>query len=417
MTKSVIIWIVAAGCCLGGLIAAALAPVGSQSVHPNRSAPSDKRSVNREPSTRPASITESVSQSAPLLVDAPAAPPAEMAWIPGGQFRMGSDPPPPDNPLRIKADEVPAHDVELDGFWMDEHEVTNRQFDEFARMTGYVTFAEKEPTPEELARGGMDLDLAKRSELKPGSICFNAQFNRRAIQLRDQKVPFWEVEVWKYVDGANWRHPDGPDSDIKDRMDHPVVHLSWEDAVAYCQWAGKQLPTEAQWEYASRGGRDSARYPWGDEREPNGQYQCNYWQGVFPNERLTLDGFEGTAPVKSFSPNGYGLYDTSGNVWEWCADYYNDGYYAVSPRRNPTGPSISHDAREPNIIKRVIRGGSFLCNVNSCTGYRCSSRMGAEFNSGTFHTGFRGVVNASRYDQYDKAQQRIAKWRTAEQIP
>ncbi len=296
---------------------------------------------------------------------------------------------------------------------MDATEVTNRQFDEFVRMTKYVTFAEKEVTADDLVASGIDRKRAAGKSIKPGSMCFNPEISGKALVLQKEKVPLWEYEVWKYVDGANWRQPDGPGSTIADRMDHPVVHVSWEDAVAFCRWAGKELPTEAQFEYATRGGRENTRYPWGDDRDPEGKYQCNYWQGVFPAQRLNLDGFQGTSPARSFPPNGYGIYDMAGNVWEWCADYFDDNYYAVSPRRNPPGPFASHDSREPHIIKRVTRGGSFLCNVNSCTGYRCSARMAAEFNSGTFHTGFRGVVNPSRRAEYEAAQARIAEWRKA----
>jgi len=406
MAKSPLIWVVATVACAGLVAAAVLAPVGS------RSRP---KTVEAEP---PEEKPATESQAPPLIVDAPAPSPPGMAWIPGGEFRMGSDPiESPENPDRIKVDELPAHDVELDGFWMDETEVTNRQFDEFVRMTGYVTFAEKEPTPEELARSGVDIALLKDKQIKPGSMCFNPGFSRKALKLQEEKAPLWEYEVWQYVDGANWRHPDGPDSNIDDRMDHPVVHVSWEDAVAYCRWAGEDLPTEAQWEYAARGGKQNSRYPWGDEREPDGKYQCNYWQGAFPAERLNLDGFQGSSPAKSFAPNGYGLYDLSGNVWEWCADFFDENYYSNSPKRNPPGPAASFDSREPDIIKRVTRGGSFLCNVNSCTGYRCSARMGAEFNSGTFHTGFRAVVNPGRRAAFDAAQAKIAEWRKTNAAP
>lgn len=406
MAKNPLIWLAAALVCAGLVTAAVLAPVGRSPRSQPTVADNPKSSGPAEPA------------SPPLIVDPPAAAPSGMVWIPGGEFRMGSDPiTDPENPDRIKRDEVPAHDVELDGYWMDETEVTNRQFDEFARMTGHVTFAEKAPTPEELARSGIAIELLKDKQLKPGSMCFNPGFNRKALQLQHEQAPLWEYEVWQYVDGANWRHPDGPDSTIADRLDHPVVHVSWEDAVAYCRWAGKELPTEAQWEYASRGGRKDTLYPWGNEREPDGKYQCNYWQGAFPAERLNLDGFQASSPGKSFPPNGYGLYDMSGNVWEWCADYFHENYYANSPRRNPPGPDSSFDAREPDIIKRVTRGGSFLCNVNSCTGYRCSARMGAEFNSGTFHTGFRAVVNPAKRAEFEAAQARIAEWREKQPQP
>jgi formylglycine-generating enzyme len=384
MSKSGLAWLIVGASCASLVAAAVFVPVGSRSR--GRGGPA-------------------------LVVDEPASTPSGMVWVPGGEFRMGTDLTNPENPDRIKADETPAHDVALDGYWMDAAEVTNRQFDEFVRMTGHVTFAEKEVTADELARSGIDRSLVPDKTLKPGSMCFNPAFSGKALVMQKEQVPLWEYEVWKYVDGADWRHPEGPGSDLQNRMDHPVVHVSWEDAVAYCRWAGTELPTEAQWEYAARGGQKNAKYPWGNEREPGGKYQCNYWQGSFPAERLNLDGHQATSPAKSFPPNGYGLYDTAGNVWEWCADFYDDEYYAVSPRRNPPGSNRSHDAREPEIIKRVTRGGSFLCNTNSCTGYRCSARMGAEFNSGTFHTGFRCVVNPSRRSEYEAAQARIEAWR------
>lgn len=368
--RSITLGILALGVC-GVVVAAALVPTG----------PVESPS----PRTLP-----------PLLVEEPGETPAGMVWVPGGSFVMGTSAyPGPDrpNPDRIKPDEYPAHEVELDGFWIDATEVTNRQFKEFVDATGYVTFAEREPTVEELAASGLDPSLIKPEHLKPASICFNCEFNRNTFR---NDIDRWEYQVWQMVEGANWRHPDGPGSTITDRMDHPVVHVNWDDAMAYCRWAGKRLPTEAEWEYAARGGpHDRGQiYPWGNEREPGGTYMANYWQGVFPTERLNLDGFETTAPVKSFPPNPLGLYDMSGNVWEWCADFYRFDYYANSPRRNPPGPIDSFDPQEPGIIKRVQRGGSFMCNVNSCTGYRCGARMKGEVNSGTFHNGFRCVKDA-----------------------
>ena len=397
--------------CASLLAAAVFAPIdGRRTPTPRKPSPVSENTADQTPAEENSSPPAPAS-APPLIVKEPSATPGGMAWIPGGEFRMGSEALSEENPDRIKPDELPAHDVALDGYWMDATEVTNRQFDEFVRMTNYVTFAEKEVTPEELARSGIDPKFIKKKDIKPGSMCFNPAFSGKAMVLQQEKVPGWEYEVWKYVDGANWRHPDGPESTIEDRMDHPVVHVSWEDAVAYCRWSGKELPTEAQWEYAARGGKANEKYPWGNVREPSKDYLCNYWQGSFPAERLNLDGFQGTAPSKSFPANGYGLYDMSGNVWEWCADYFDDAYYAVSPKRNPQGPAQSHDSREPQIIKRVTRGGSFLCNTNSCTGYRCAARMAAEFNSGTFHTGFRAVVNAGRHADFDKAQTRIEEWR------
>jgi sulfatase modifying factor 1 len=204
----------------------------------------------------------------------------------------------------------------------------------------------------------------------------------------------WPYRLWGYVKGANWAHPSGPDSNIDATLDHPVVHVNWDDANAYAKWAGKRLPTEAEWEYAARGGTEGQAYPWGNEQLPNGKWMHNVWQGEFPYKNENLDGFIESAPVKSFAPNGYGLYDMSGNVWEWCSDWYLPDYYAFSPRKNPQGPDYSNDPNEPGMPKRVQRGGSFMCNVNYCTGYRISARMKGTPDSGLRHTGFRCVKPA-----------------------
>jgi formylglycine-generating enzyme len=337
----------------------------------------------------------------PLIVEEPGPTPAGMVWVPGGAFVMGTDEfprPGQPNSNRIKPDEYPAHEVEVDGFWMDETEVSNRQFKEFVDATGYVTFAERVPTREDFIAAGIDPAVIRDEYLKPGSICFDPEFDPENLRT---DYSGWEYQLWQIVDGANWRHPDGPGSTIEDRMDHPVVHVNWDDAAAYCRWAGKRLPTEAEWEYAARGGpRDAGQlYPWGNVREPDGKYMANYWQGEFPIERVNRDGFETTSPVKSFPPNPLGLYDMSGNVWEWCADFYRHDYYLTSPRRNPQGPADSFDPQEPGLVKRVQRGGSFMCNVNSCTGYRCGARMKGEVTSSTFHNGFRCVKDARRNDE------------------
>lgn len=336
-----------------------------------------------------------------------------MVWVPPGEFEMGSDylPSPDDpNPDRIKPDEYPKHLVGLDGFWMDATPVTNRDFTEFVEMTGYVTFAEQVPTREDFAKSGVDPSLIPDEALKPGSMCFNDKFDRSSLVTEGVG---WEYQVWAVIDGASWRHPNGPDSTIEDRMDHPVVHINWDDAVAYCQWAGKRLPTEAEFEYAARSGGKSIKYFWGNEREPDGKYMCNYWQGEFPTNRLNEDGFQTSSPVKAFAPNELGLYDMGGNVWEWCSDYYHHDYYGVSPRKNPQGPTESFDPREPGLIKRVQRGGSFMCNTNSCTGYRTGARMAGEVMSSSFHNGFRGVVDENMLDEYRKAQEKIVAWRNS----
>lgn len=338
------------------------------------------------PASRSATI------GAPLVVAEPAKTPPGMVWIPGGRFLMGTvEEPGEDNPHRFKADEYPAHDVELDGFWMDETTVTNRQFREFVEMTGHVTFAEKTPTREDFARSGADVARIEDKDLVPGSMCFNCAMDAKDLV---RGMPGWEYQVWQVVPGANWRHPEGPDSMIEDRLDHPVVHVNWDDAVAYCRWAGKRLPTEAEFEYASRGGAAGQLYPWGNDLNPAGKYLCNYWQGEFPTERLNLDGFETTSPVRSFPPNAYGLYDIAGNVWQWCADHYQEGYYAVSPRRNPKGPPTGYDSLDKGIVKRVQRGGSFLCNDSYCSRYRPSARHGCSPDTGMSHVGFRCVKDA-----------------------
>lgn len=285
-------------------------------------------------------------------------------------------------------DEAPPHPVALDGFWMDETEVTNRQFQAFVDATGYVTLPERKPELRSIQPGSGLENIPILDEFnKPGSIC-SLQLDSREDIDPSKGAYSW----WQYLPGANWKHPEGPDSSIDQRMDHPVVHVSWLDAQAYCDWAGKTLPTEAQWEYAARGGREGLFYPWGNERNPNGTWQHNIYQGTFPIEDTAEDGFNRTAPVRSFPANDYGLFDMSGNVWEWCADYYQPDYYTTSPIHNPPGPNSSFDPQEPGIIKRVQRGGSFMCSDQYCIGYRLSARMKGEQDTGAFHTGFRCVL-------------------------
>jgi formylglycine-generating enzyme required for sulfatase activity len=265
-------------------------------------------------------------------------------------------------------DETPPHTATLSGFWMDKNEVTNRQFAMFVSETGYVTVAERVP----LAK---DLPGVAKEDLVPGALVFE------------------KGSGWSYVPGANWRHPEGPRSSIKGRLDHPVVQVCWEDAVAYAKWAGKSLPTEAQFEYAARGGNPKARYAWGlDEMNPK-HPQANCWQGDFPTANDNTDGFLTTAPVRSFTPNGFGLYDMAGNVWEWCQDWYRADAYRNAIERDPTGPASSNDPDEPGVVKRVIRGGSFLCADCYCKGYRLTARMKTSPDTGLCHTGFRCVLN------------------------
>ncbi len=307
--------------------------------------------------------------SGPSTDDTPAPSPAPegMAWIPGGTFWMGSDDP-------MMQDARPWHLVRVDGFWMDRTEVTNAEFARFVEATGYQTVAERPPDPA-LFPG------APKQDLVAGSIVFSPPDHD--VNLDDAYV--W----WKYSPGASWKHPEGAGSTIQGRENHPVVHVCWEDAAAYARWAGKRLPTEAEWEYASRGGLDRQRYTWGNDLQPDGKWLVNNWQGQFPRENSAEDGFAGTAPVGSYPPNGYGLLDMAGNVWEWCADWYRPEYYRYSPAANPTGPDSSYDPHEPNIPKRVQRGGSFMCSDLYCVRYLPGARGKGAPDSAAGHVGFR----------------------------
>jgi formylglycine-generating enzyme required for sulfatase activity len=291
-----------------------------------------------------------------------------MVWIPPGSFLMGSDD-------AATPDALPVHRVTLNGFWIDRTEVTNREFARFAKDTGYVTVAEKTPDSAEFPG-------AAKEDLVAGSLVFTPPVGR--VSLDDFRA--W----WRWVPGANWRHPEGPASDVAERGDHPVAHVCWEDAMAYARWTGKRLPTEAEWEFAARGGLEQKRFVWGDELRPNGNWRVNNWQGAFPAENLAADGYVRTAPVGSFPANGFGLFDMSGNVWEWCSDWYRPGYDPHASE-NPPGPSSSFDPDEPDVPKRVQRGGSFLCSDTYCTRYLAGARGRGEVGSGTSHAGFRCV--------------------------
>ena len=316
-------------------------------------------------------------------VEPPGVKPAGMAWIPGGEFTMGTDD--PEGPPT----ERPAHKVRVDGFWMDITEVSNAQFRAFVDATHYLTTAEK-PVDWESLKKELPPGTPKPSEerLAPGSLVFTEP--GRAVPLDDP------ANWWRWVAGANWRHPEGPGSSIEGKDDHPVVHVSWEDAAAYARWAGKRLPTEAEWEFAARGGLEGRKYAWGDEFEPSGKPMANTWQGPFPEKNTLADGFLRTAPGKTFPPNGYGLFDMVGNVWEWCGDWYRPDAYRLIPAgetpRNPGGPESALDPADPYQPKRVTRGGSFLCSANYCTNYRPAARRGTAVDSGMSHLGFRCVL-------------------------
>lgn len=307
-----------------------------------------------------------------------------MVWISGGEFVMGND------GKEAKADEKPSHQVKLDSFWMDETPVTNRQFKKFVEETGYVTTAEKAPTLEEIMRQVPPGTTPPPPEmLVPASLVFKP--SKGPIPLGNHFV--W----WQWMPGANWKHPLGPDSSIEGKEDHPVVQVSWFDAVAYAEWAGKRLPTEAEWEYAAYGGNKKLKYVWGNEEFSEEKPQANLWQGKFPYQSLKPEGYIGTTPVKSFKANGYGLYDMAGNIWEWCKDLYHAAYYSDEAKKgaslNPQGPLTSYDPAEPYAIKHVHRGGSFLCHPSYCKGYRITARMKTCPDTSLNHLGFRCVLS------------------------
>ncbi|MEO6638562.1 MAG: formylglycine-generating enzyme family protein, partial [Ginsengibacter sp.] len=288
-----------------------------------------------------------------------------MVWIPGGVFEMGGD------NDQASPDEYPKHSLQVSPFYMDITEVTNAEFKKFADATGYVTTAEKKPDWEELKKA-----VPPGTPRPPDSLMVAASLVFKAstgpVHLNDYS------QWWSWTKGADWQHPEGPQSSIKGKDNYPVVQVSWDDAMAYCRWAGKRLPTEAEWEFAARGGLINNIYPWGNEPVNEGKPKANSWEGKFPYLNEKKDGYITTAPVKSYTPNGYGLYDMAGNVWEWCSDWYNADYYKTllgSTSINPKGADKSFDPQDPYTPKRSLRGGSFLCNDTYCSGYRVARRM------------------------------------------
>ena len=307
-------------------------------------------------------------------------PPAKgMRWIAGGAFAMGSD--------DFYPEERPVHRVAVDGFWIDEHPVTVAEFRRFVKATGYVTVAERRPDAAEYPDADAEL-------LVPGSLVFRMADG--PVNLRDARN--W----WAYVPGASWRRPEGPGSTLDGRQRHPVTQVAYEDAAAYAAWAGKQLPTEAEWEYAARGGLEGKTFVWGDEFTPRGRVMANTWQGEFPWQRLGR--FQGTSPIESFPPNGYGLYDMAGNVWEWTSDYFTPGHpeeverpccVPTNPRVDAPERSFAVDRPGAHIPRRVIKGGSHLCAPNYCLRYRPAARQAESVDTSTSHIGFRCVVRVA----------------------
>ncbi len=342
--------------------------------------------VNRTPSAPAADPAAVVGTFTPTVpgAGAPGPAPEGMVWIPGGEFSMGAQDPPDMNDtvgMQATTDSRPVHRVFVDGFWMDATEVTNAQFAKFVNATGYVTVAEKAPRAE-------DFPGAPPENLVAGSVIFSPP--NRPVPLNDH------FQWWAYEKGASWRRPLGAGTTIEGKDTFPVVHIAYEDAVAYATWAGKRLPTEAEWEFAARGGLSGQVFPWGNDFRPGQKWMANSHQGHFPDRDSGEDAHTGIAPVAQFPPNGYGLHDVGGNVWEWVSDWYRHDYYAQlvssgAVARNPQGPPSSFDPSEPGTPKRVHRGGSFLCTDEYCSRYMVGTRGKGDPSTGTNHVGFRLV--------------------------
>lgn len=320
---------------------------------------------------------------------APGAAPEGTVWIPGGEFSMGANDPPDMDNVGMKAtlDARPIHRVYVDGFYMDKTDVTNAQFAKFVKATGYVTVAERIPRAE-------DFPGAPPENLVAGGVVFSPP--NHPVPLNNH------FQWWSYVRGANWRHPTGPNSGIRGKENYPVVQVAYDDAVAYATWAGKRLPTEAEWEFAARGGQTGKPFVWGDEFRPHGKWMANTYQGHFPDTDTSEDGFRGTSPVRHYPANPYGLYDMAGNVWQWTSDWYRPDYYGTlaangAVARNPQGPVHPFDPTEPTEPKKVHRGGSFLCTDQYCSRYIVGTRGKGEVSTGTNHLGFRCVMTREQW--------------------
>ncbi len=368
---------------------AASPDAASTAPSPNASAMPDMTAVSSTNSMAPmaGSKPQSKSMFGPTVPNPGPAPkilPKGMVWIPGGEFSMGANDPPDMDDVGMKAtrDARPVHRVYVDSFFMDQTDVTNAEFARFVKATGYVTVAERKPKAE-------DFPGAPPENLVAGSVVFAPP---------DHPVPLDNfLQWWTYVPGANWRHPLGPSSDIKGKDNYPVVQIAYEDALAYAKWANKRLPTEAEWEFAARGGLAGKPFVWGDDFRPSGKWMANTHQGHFPDKDTGADGHIGIAPVNAYPPNGYGLYDMAGNVWQWTSDWYRPDYYqtlATGVARNPHGPESALDPEEPTEPKKVHRGGSFLCTDQYCSRYIVGTRGKGEVSTGTNHLGFRCVRDA-----------------------
>jgi formylglycine-generating enzyme len=374
-------WLLVLGLVAGG----ALALYAWRTYSPGANVPSQQAvAASPEPSATAATdFVQTVANVGPV----PGPAPAGMVWIPGGEFSMGSHVESESMCAvpGLTRDALPVHRVQVDGFWMDATELTNEDFAKFVKATGYVTIAERTPTAEEFPG-------APPENLVAGSTVFTP--TPAAVTLNDH------FQWWRYQKGANWRQPEGPGSSIANRGKYPVVQIAYDDAVAYATWAGKRLPTEAEWEFAARGGLTGKLFAWGDAFREGDKAMANTYQGTFPVKDTGRDGFTGLAPVASFAPNGYGLYDVGGNAWEWVNDWYRADYYAQlaagGVARNPRGPESPLDPSEPGVKKRVHRGGSFLCTDQYCTRYMVGTRGRGEVTTASNHVGVRLVKDMSR---------------------